>query len=89
MSKMTREAGTGIVMQVFTNSRVQAVTNGVAWVPGANDRVFSAPVAFTGIIYNNTVGGVQAEIPLAANVARGLEGVASITFDADGLIEVM
>jgi hypothetical protein len=33
MSQMTREAGTDVVMQVVTCHRVQAVVNGVAWVP--------------------------------------------------------
>jgi len=85
---MTREDKTGIVMQIFTTQRVQAVVANVAWVPGATDRAFSAPVDFAGVIYT-TAAGAQTSIPLAANLSRGLDGIVSVTFDANGAIEVM
>jgi hypothetical protein len=85
---MTREDKTGIVMQIFTTQRVQAVVSGVAWVPGVSDRAFSAPAEFTGMILT-TAAGAQASIPLAANCSRGLDGIVSVTFSTDGYIEVM
>jgi hypothetical protein len=78
----------GAIAPVFTVSRVDAVTQDVAWIPGANDQAISSSSGFTGVIWT-TEDGVQPEIPLPPDSVRGLAGVASIVFDASGLIEVM
>lgn len=78
----------GITAQVFTTKRVDAVVADTPWYPQPGDVIISAPVTFAGVIWE-TAAGEQAEIPLFANNPRGLDGVVSATFDADGLIEVM
>lgn len=86
--RMPREEIGGEAIPVFTTYRVDAVVNGTAWLPQPGDRAISAPEAFASVIWV-TGNGTQHTIPLEANVARGLEGIVSVTFGADGYIEVM
>ena len=74
--------------QVFTTKRVQAVTADVAWVPSVGDTSFSSPVEVN-LIITNAAATAQTEIPLAANVPRGIIYGYTYTFDATGVIEVM
>ncbi len=86
--KMVRDA-THYPMQIFTTHRVQAVTNGVAWVPGPADRAFSITADTIGCIITNDSGNAQQSITYEKGTSRGISIGYTYTFDANSYIEVM
>lgn len=83
MASLPREKYTGVAFQVFTPSRVQAVTATEAWTPGTDDRVFMATVD-QGIKIN---GGTEFNWPAAAPL--GIIPLATYTFSVSSTVLVM
>lgn len=83
--KLPRDTG-NIPMQLWTIHRVQAVTSGVAWTPGADDRGFSASVDVTVIINNGTA---QTGVLVSAERPVGVVQGYTYTFNATTTLEIM
>lgn len=83
MGSLPRELSTGVAFQVFTPSRVQAVTATEAWTPGASDRVFMATVEQGVKISGGT------EFVLGAHVPLGIVAGLTYTFSVSSTILVM
>jgi hypothetical protein len=89
---LTREAHTTVPFQGFAPSRTQAYVSGVALQLQTNDRAFRIRTA-VGVTYTMANGGAQSEITLLPGevtcVGDRNSGMTHLTFNANGLIEVM